>query len=135
KQIDLFAEIIALLGAHSPRPGNVRADHRALLLIEQARVPLRGQDGEDRLFMDQLRAKTVDHADGASTISLQQRGIQLDDRLVLVNEQPLVNDVNFEFTDAQTIALKLQLVRRANDRRVTFTLEELLEQLKLFLRR
>src|SRR5207245_10489455 len=106
KQIDLFAEIIALLGAHSPRPGNVLADRRALLLIEQARVTLRGQDSEDRLFVDQLRAKTVDHADRSGSISLQQRGILLDDRQILVNEQPLVKDIYFEFTYAQTIALK-----------------------------
>lgn len=50
--------------AHQPRPGDVFADRRSLPGIEAEGVLRVGEQGEDRLVVEQLAAKRVDQADG-----------------------------------------------------------------------
>src|SRR5438045_5004026 len=102
---------------------------------EQARVPLVCEHGEERFLMYQLRAKTVDQADGAGTISIEERGLFLHDRQILVDEQPLIDNVDLEVGAAQTPARELQLFGRTDARRIALALEVFAEQFKLFLRR
>src|SRR5512133_2450305 len=90
------------------------------------------QDGEQRFFVNQLRAKTVHHADRAGAISVQQRRVFTNDRQVLIHEQALVNDVDFLARYAQAIVFEFEFLWRADYRWVTGLLEELAEELKLF---
>src|SRR5207248_8019624 len=88
-----------------------------------------------RLLVDQLRAKIVDHADGARAIRIKQRRIIFDDRQVFIDEQTLIDDVDLKLARAQPPASKLQLFGRTHARRIALALEVFAEQFKLFLRR
>src|ERR1051325_6290044 len=131
----MLAEIIAVAGFYHPRPGNVGANGLALIVAEQPCAALVCQDREQCFLVNQLGTKAVDHADRASAVGVQQRGKFPDDRQILVDQQTLVHDVDLKLTDAQNSTVKLQLVRRANQRRITLAFKELFEQLKLLLRR
>src|SRR3712207_5909542 len=86
--------------AHLARPGDVRPDGLALGAVEEARVTLVREDGEERLLVDELRAEVVDHADGARAVGFQERLVLFHDGQVLVDEQPLVDDVYAEVAAA-----------------------------------
>src|SRR6185369_8286804 len=89
------------------------------------------QHRKQRLLMNQLGTKTVDHADRARAIRIQQRRRLAHDRQVFVDEKSLVNDVDLLTTDAQAIVAKLELLRRADNCRVSRLLKEVAEKLKL----
>src|SRR5829696_1208044 len=91
-----------------------------------------GQYREQRFLVNQLRAKTVHHADRTCTISVEKRGVFTNDRQVLVHEQAFVNDVDLLARDAKAIVFEFKFLWRAYHRRVTGLFEELSKQLKLF---
>src|SRR4030095_15678353 len=85
-------------------------------------------------FVDKRRGKDVYYEDRACAIRVEQGGILVHDRQVLVDQESLVNNVDFKIPRAQTAISELELVRRSDNRRISFRLEILAKQLKLVLR-
>ena len=107
----------------------------ALLRVEEARVNVVREHGEQGLLVNQLRAEVVDHADGARAVGFEQRRVLAHDGQVLVDEQTLVDNVDSEVAASEPSPVELQLVRRADGRGVAARLEVLAEEFKLLLRR
>src|SRR5437016_9016945 len=135
QQIDLFAEVIALPRAHAARPRNMTRNHRPFIRTEERRVTSIGEHRKQSLLVDDLRTKTVDHTDCPRAICIEQRGMLSHDWKILIDEQPLIDYVDFKIANAQTAIAEFQFVRRSDDRRMALSFKILAEQFELFLRR
>src|SRR2546429_9744782 len=134
QQIDLFTEVIALPRAHAARPRNMTRNHRPFIRTEERRVTSIGEHRKQRLLVDDLRTKTVDHTDCPRAIGIEQSGMLSHNWEILINQKPLVNNIYFEIANAQTAIAEFQFVRRSDDRRMALRFKILAEQLELFLR-
>ena len=115
QQIDLFSEVIALPHAHPARPRNVTRNHRSFIRTEERCVTSIGEYRKQRFLVNDLRTKTVDHTDRPRTISIEQSGMRSDNWEILIDEQPLVNNIYFKIANAQTAIAELKFVRRSDD--------------------
>ena len=59
----------------------------------------------------------------------------LHDRQIFIDEQPLVNDVDFKIANPQTIVRKFEFVGRGDDRRIALRFKVFAKQFELFLGR
>ena len=85
--------------------------------------------------MDQLSAKTVDHADRTGFVSVEQRRSLIDDRQVFVYQQTLVDHVDLKAAEKKFPVIELKFMWRADDGVVTPIFEVIAEQFELLLRR
>src|SRR5205807_441774 len=94
-----------------------------------------GEDRKQRLLVNDLRTKTVDHTDCPRAICIEQGGMLSHKRQILINQKPLVNNIYFKIAKAQTAVAEFKFVRRSDDRRMALSFKILAEQFELFLRR
>src|SRR5215216_3599443 len=132
EQLDTAAEVVSFFVSYRARPGHVRTNRVEFFVGEQPGMTWIRQNGEQRLLVDQLRAKTVHHADCAGAIRVEQRRVFANDRQVLIHEQALVNDVDLLPRHAEAIVFEFQFLWRADYRWIAGLFEELSKKLKLF---
>src|SRR5215213_2498841 len=94
-------------------------------------MPAVCEHGKQRLLVNELRTKTVDHADRPRAVGIQQGRIVAHDRQVLVHQQALVNDVDLQARNAETVVAEFKFLWRADYRWIAGLLEEISEQFKL----
>ncbi len=115
EQVHFTTEVISMFVFDHARPRHVSTDCFAFVVGEQLGMTWIGKHRKERLLVNELRTKTVDHADRARSIRFQQRRVFTNDRQVFVHEQALVDDIDLLARDAQAIVFEFELLRRADD--------------------
>src|SRR5207247_8906828 len=121
QQVDRLTQVIALPRGHAARPRNMTRNHRLFIRTEERCVASIGEYRKQRFLVNDLRTKTVDHTDRPRTISIEQSGMRSDNWEILIDEQPLVNNIYFKIANAQTAIAELKFVRRSDDRRMALS--------------
>ena len=85
--------------------------------------------------MNNFGAETVDHADRAGPVCIEQRRLLVHDRKIFIDQQTLVNDIYFKITNPQSVIAEFEFIRRSNNRRVALRFKIFAEQLELLLGR
>src|SRR5436189_1904062 len=95
------------------------------------RIAFIRKHGKDRLFMHELSAKTIHHADGTSAIRVEQRRKLIHYRQVFINQQPLIYNIDLYTAQVKTLPIKLDIFRRADHSVIPSRFEIVAEKLKL----
>jgi hypothetical protein len=70
-----------------------------------------------------------------AAIGIEQSRVLAHDRQIFVDQQTLINNVDFKVANSQPAVAKFELIRRSDYRRTTLRLEIFAKQLELFLGR